>query len=37
MDYRIEHDSLGERRVPASAYYGIQTDPRRSRTSLSAA
>ncbi len=25
MDYRIEHDSLGERRVPASAYYGIQT------------
>ncbi|MDE3153595.1 MAG: aspartate ammonia-lyase [Acidobacteriota bacterium] len=25
MDYRIEHDSLGERRVPAAAYYGIQT------------
>jgi len=25
MDYRIERDSLGERKVPLSAYYGIQT------------
>jgi len=24
-NYRVEHDSLGERQVPASAYYGIQT------------
>ncbi len=25
MDYRIEHDSLGEKQVPADALYGIQT------------
>ncbi|MFV0420639.1 aspartate ammonia-lyase [Oleidesulfovibrio sp.] len=25
MTYRTEHDSLGERKVPESAYYGIQT------------
>ena len=25
MRYRIEHDSLGEKQVPAEAYYGIQT------------
>ncbi len=25
MKYRIEQDSLGERNVPASAYYGVQT------------
>ncbi|MDO9583740.1 MAG: aspartate ammonia-lyase [Desulfomicrobium sp.] len=25
MNYRIEKDSLGERKVPASAYYGVQT------------
>ncbi len=25
MEYRTEHDSLGEVRVPASAYYGAQT------------
>ena len=25
MDYRIEKDSLGEMQVPASAYYGVQT------------
>jgi aspartate ammonia-lyase len=25
MTYRTEHDSLGERKVPAQAYYGIQT------------
>lgn len=25
MKYRIEHDSLGERQVPADAYYGVQT------------
>ncbi|NQT53883.1 aspartate ammonia-lyase, partial [bacterium] len=24
-DYRIEKDSLGELRVPAEAYYGVQT------------
>jgi aspartate ammonia-lyase len=24
-DYRIEHDLLGEREVPADAYYGVQT------------
>jgi aspartate ammonia-lyase len=26
MQVRIEKDSLGERRIPADAYYGIQTD-----------
>ncbi len=25
MDYRVEKDSLGERQVPAGAYYGVQT------------
>jgi aspartate ammonia-lyase len=25
MTYRIEHDLLGEREVPADAYYGIHT------------
>ncbi len=25
MEYRIEHDLLGEKQVPADAYYGIQT------------
>lgn len=25
MDYRIEHDSLGEMKVPADAYWGAQT------------
>jgi len=25
MDYRVESDSLGERQVPAEAYYGVQT------------
>jgi aspartate ammonia-lyase len=25
MNYRLEHDSLGELQVPAEAYYGIQT------------
>ncbi|MDR1190391.1 MAG: class II fumarate hydratase [Verrucomicrobiales bacterium] len=25
MDYRVEHDTLGEVRVPAGAYYGAQT------------
>ena len=25
MRYRIERDSLGERQVPAEAYYGIET------------
>ncbi len=25
MKYRIEHDSLGEKQVPADAYFGIQT------------
>ena len=24
-NYRIERDSMGEREIPASAYYGIQT------------
>ena len=24
-DYRIEHDFLGEKEIPASAYYGVQT------------
>ena len=23
--YRLEHDSIGEKEVPASAYYGVQT------------
>ena len=26
MHTRSEKDSLGERRIPAEAYYGIQTD-----------
>ena len=26
MDYRIEHDSMGEVRVPASSYWGAQTE-----------
>ncbi len=25
LDYRIERDSMGERQIPAAAYYGIQT------------
>lgn len=25
MNYRIEHDLLGEKQVPANAYYGIHT------------
>ena len=25
MDYRIEHDSMGEIRVPADKYWGAQT------------
>lgn len=25
MEYRVEHDSLGEHQVPAEAYYGVQT------------
>ncbi len=25
MTFRLEHDSLGEREVPAEAYYGVQT------------
>ena len=25
LDYRIEHDSMGEVRVPADALYGAQT------------
>lgn len=23
--YRIEHDSIGDKKVPADAYYGVQT------------
>ncbi len=26
MEFRIEHDALGEMKVPATAYYGIQTE-----------
>lgn len=26
METRIEHDSLGDRHIPANAYYGVQTD-----------
>src|SRR5262245_28276678 len=26
MNTRIEKDSLGDRRIPADAYYGVQTD-----------
>src|SRR5699024_920880 len=26
MDYRIEHDSMGEIRVPADKYWGAQTE-----------
>ncbi len=36
MNYRIERDSLGELKVPADAYYGVQTAGP-SRTSRSAA
>ena len=25
MDYRIEHDSMGEMKVPADKYWGAQT------------
>jgi aspartate ammonia-lyase len=25
LDYRVEKDSMGERQIPAAAYYGIQT------------
>ena len=25
MDYRIEKDFLGEKRIPRDAYYGVQT------------
>lgn len=25
MDYRVEHDSIGNKEVPADAYYGVQT------------
>ena len=25
QDYRLEHDSIGEKQVPAEAYYGVQT------------
>ena len=24
-DYRVEKDFLGERKIPADAYYGVQT------------
>ena len=24
-EYRLEHDAIGEKEVPAEAYYGIQT------------
>jgi aspartate ammonia-lyase len=36
MAYRIEKDFLGEKQVPADAYYGVQT-VRGSRTSTSQA
>ena len=26
MDYRIEHDSMGEVKVPADKYWGAQTE-----------
>jgi len=26
-EFRTEHDLLGEKQVPADAYYGIQTGP----------
>ena len=26
MEYRIEHDSMGEVRVPADRYWGAQTE-----------
>ncbi len=26
MDYRLEHDSLGEVKVPADKYWGAQTE-----------
>ena len=30
-EYRIEHDSLGEVRVPADRYWGAQTERSRKR------
>ena len=24
-EYRIEHDSIGEKQIPKDAYYGVQT------------
>lgn len=24
-DYRIEHDSIGDKKVPKNAYYGVQS------------
>ena len=26
MEYRVEHDSMGEIKVPADKYYGAQTE-----------
>ena len=26
MEYRVEHDSMGEVRVPADKYWGAQTE-----------
>ena len=36
-EYRVEHDLLGDREVPADAYYGIHTAARPWRTSPSPA
>lgn len=35
MEYRIEKDSLGERKIPADAYYGVQTDRARENFPIS--
>jgi fumarate hydratase class II len=35
MDYRIEKDSLGDRQIPAEAYYGVQTDRARENFPIS--
>ena len=36
MDYRIEHDTMGEVRVPANHYWGAQTQRSHRKLSRSA-
>ena len=36
MEYRIEHDSMGEVKVPADKYYGAQTERSRQNFTIGA-